>query len=77
MDLYGPDFFDSRDPIFSESRDPMIILSDSRDPIFNSRDPNRVPKTPYKILTIHTKTTEVSTKAPEATVPGIGLRTPW
>jgi len=23
----------------------MIIFSDSRDPIFNSRDPNRVPKT--------------------------------
>jgi len=46
MDLWGPDFSDSRDPIFSESRDPMTILSDSRDPIFNSRDPNRVPKTP-------------------------------
>jgi len=26
----------------------MIILSDSRDPIFDSRDPNRVPKTPKK-----------------------------
>jgi len=38
-----PDF---RNPIFSDSRDPMIIFSDSRDPIFNSRDPNRVPKTP-------------------------------
>jgi len=24
----------------------MIIFPDSRDPIFNSRDPNRVPKTP-------------------------------
>jgi len=24
----------------------MIIFSDSRDPIWNSRDPNRVPKTP-------------------------------
>jgi len=35
-----------RDPIFSDSRDPMIIFSDSRDLIFNSRDPNRVPKTP-------------------------------
>jgi len=32
-----------RDPMFSDSVDPMIILSDSRDPIFNSRDPNRVP----------------------------------
>jgi len=31
MDLYEPDF--------SDSRDPMIIFSDSR-------DPNRVPKTP-------------------------------
>jgi len=35
-----------RDPIYSDSRNPMIIFSDSRDPIFNSRDPNRVPKTP-------------------------------
>ena len=26
----------------------MIIFSDSRDPIWNSRDPNRVPKTPQK-----------------------------
>ena len=32
---YGPDFFDFRDPIFS----------DSRELIFNSRDPNQVPKT--------------------------------
>jgi len=24
----------------------MIIFSDSKDPIWNSRDPNRVPKTP-------------------------------
>ena len=31
----------SRDPIFSDFRDPMIIFSDSR-------DPNRVPKTPLK-----------------------------
>jgi len=46
MDLQKPDFSESRDPIFSDSRDPMIIFSDSRDPIFNSRDPNRVPKTP-------------------------------
>ena len=36
----------SRDPIFSDSRDPMIIFADSRDPIFNSRHPNRVPKAP-------------------------------
>jgi len=35
---YGPDF--------SDSRDPMIIFADSRDPVFNSRDPNQVPKTP-------------------------------
>jgi len=33
MDLWGPDFYDSRDPIFSDFRDPMIIFSDSRDPI--------------------------------------------
>jgi len=46
MDLKGPDFSGSRDPIFSESRDPMIIFSDFRDPIFNSKDPNRVTKTP-------------------------------
>jgi len=52
MNLSGPDFSDCRDPIFSDSRDPMIIFSDSRDPIFNSRDPNRVPKTPYKTLII-------------------------
>jgi len=31
MDLYGPDFSDSKDPIFSDSRDPLIIFSDSRD----------------------------------------------
>jgi len=48
MDLQGPDFFDSRDPIFSDSKDLMIIFSDSRDPIFNSTDPNRVAKTPLK-----------------------------
>jgi len=36
---YGPDFSDSRDTIFSDSRDPMTIYGDSR-------DPNRVPKTP-------------------------------
>jgi len=28
--------------IFSDSRDPMTIFADSRHPIFNSRDPNRV-----------------------------------
>jgi len=44
MDLYGPGFYDSKDPIYSDSRDPLIILSDFRDPIFNSVDPNRVPK---------------------------------
>jgi len=36
MDLYRPNFSDSRDPIFSDFRDPMIIFCDSR-------DPNRVP----------------------------------
>jgi len=35
-----------RDPIFFDSRDPMMIFSDCRDPIFNSRDPNRVSETP-------------------------------
>jgi len=44
MDLEGPDFSDSRGLIFSDSRDLMIIFSDSRDPVFNSGDPNRVPK---------------------------------
>ena len=34
------------EPIFSDSRCPMIIFADFRDPIFNSSDPNRVPKTP-------------------------------
>jgi len=48
MDLQGPDFSDSTDPILSDFGDPMIIFSDYRDPIFNSRDPNRVPKTPLK-----------------------------
>jgi len=38
MDLWGHDF--------SDIRDAMIIFADSRDPIRNSRDPNRVPKTP-------------------------------
>jgi len=28
----------------------MLIFADSRDPIFNSRDPNQVPKTPLKKL---------------------------
>jgi len=36
MDLQGPDFSDSRDPIFY----------DFRDLIFNSRDPNKVSKPP-------------------------------
>jgi len=38
------------DPIFSDPRYPMVIFSDLRDPILNSRDPNRVPKTPLKKL---------------------------
>jgi len=46
MDMQGPDFSNPRDPISSDSRYPMIMFSDSRDPIFNSRDLNRVPKTP-------------------------------
>ena len=37
-----------RDPIFSDSRYPMIIFADYRDPIFKSRDPNRVHKIPLK-----------------------------
>ena len=39
VDLLVPDFSDSRDPIFYVFRDRMLIFSDSR-------DPNRVPKTP-------------------------------
>jgi len=46
MSLYGPDFSDSSDPIVFDSRDPIMIFSDTRDPIFDSRDENRVPKTP-------------------------------
>jgi len=33
MALSGPDFSDSRDPIFSYFRDPMKIFFDSRDAI--------------------------------------------
>jgi len=49
-----------RDPIFSYSRDPMKTFSDSRDPIFYSRDPNQVPKTgtlknPARLLTKWTR----------------------
>jgi len=33
MDLQGSDFSDSRVPIFSDFRDPMIIFSDSRDSV--------------------------------------------
>jgi len=46
MDLYRSDFSDSKDPIFSDSRDPLIIFSDSKDPIFNTMDPNQVLKRP-------------------------------
>jgi len=53
MDLYGPDFSDSKDPIFSDFKDPLIIFTDSRDSTFNSVDPNRVPETPQKNLTSH------------------------
>ena len=38
MDLYRPGFSDSKDPIFSDPRDLLIIFSDARDPIFNSMD---------------------------------------
>jgi len=38
MDLQGHDFSHSRDPIFSHSRGPVIIFSESRDPILNPRD---------------------------------------
>jgi len=50
MELWGPGFSDSRDPIFSDPRDLMIIFSDSRDLIFNSSDLIQVPKTPKKTL---------------------------
>jgi len=46
MYLQGPDFSDSRHLILSDSRDLMTIFADSRDPIFNCKDPNQVPKTP-------------------------------
>jgi len=45
MDLYKPGFYDFKDLIFFDSRDPLIIFSDSkdliysRDLIFNSMDP--------------------------------------
>jgi len=48
MDLLGPDFYNSKGPIFPDSRNPMINFSDSRDLIFNSRNPKRIPKTPLK-----------------------------
>jgi len=43
------DFFKEnvRYPV-STCRDQMITFSDSSDPIFNSRDPMRVPETPFK-----------------------------
>jgi len=46
MDLQGPDISDSRDLIFSDSKNPMIIFYESRNSIFHSKDPKRVPKTP-------------------------------
>jgi len=33
MDLWGPNFSDSRDPLLLDFMDPMIIFSDSRDTI--------------------------------------------
>ena len=45
MDMQGPDFSNCKDQMFPDFRDPMKIFSESRDPIFNSRDANRVPKT--------------------------------
>ena len=42
MDLQGSDFSDSRELIFSDFMDPMIIFSDSKNPIWNARDLNRV-----------------------------------
>jgi len=50
MVLPGPDFSESRDLIFSYSRELMLIFSDSRDLIFNSREPNLVPYTTYKLF---------------------------
>jgi len=46
VNLEGPNFSDYGDPIFFDYRDPIMIFSYCRDPIFNSRDPNRVPKAP-------------------------------
>ena len=46
MNLQGPDLSDSlsdsRDPIFFDSGDPMMIFSHSTDPIFNSKDPKHL-----------------------------------
>jgi len=46
MDLQGHIFSDTRDPILFDSREPMTIFAASRDPSFNSRDLNRVFKSP-------------------------------
>jgi len=46
VNLQGPDFSYYRDPTFFDSKDPIMIFSDRRDLIFNSRDPNRVHKMP-------------------------------
>jgi len=46
----GTRFSDYRGPIVFDSRDAVMVFSDCRDPIFNSTDPNRVPKTPLKKL---------------------------
>jgi len=46
VNLQGPYFSDYKDPIFFDSSDPVMIFIECRDPIFNYRNPNRVPKTP-------------------------------
>jgi len=53
MDMQGPDFSNCKDQMFPDFRDPMKIFSESRDPIFNSRDANRVPKTLKKLVSAH------------------------
>jgi len=58
MDLQGPDFSDCRDQIFS----------DSRDPTFNSRDPNRVLKRLKKTLP---KPKSLNLKEVTADTPGL------
>jgi len=46
MDLQGSDFSILGTRISLDSRYRIIIFADCRDPIFNYKDPNQVPRTP-------------------------------